>query len=99
MRWRYFVFALACFSLWIHLGAPFAGNVTRAADSEPTPSANDGAALPAAAPEYVDPGWRILTKLTTVRFDERGGWDASLDFSYKALTENGAKALVEDKYN
>ncbi len=91
MRWRMFIFALACFSLWVHLGAPFASNVTRAADSGNQQSANDAPELGVKPPKWVDPGWRILEKKTTVRFDERGGSDATLDFSYKALTGEGAR--------
>lgn len=99
MRWRIFIFGLACFSLWIHFGAPFASSVTRAAVNEPPQYVNDDSALKVTPPKWVDPGWRILEKTTSVRFDERGGWDATLEFSYKALTESGARNLVEDKYN
>jgi transglutaminase-like putative cysteine protease len=96
---RLFIFGLACFSLWVHFGAPFGGGVTQAASQEPQQYVTDGSALKVSPQKWVDPGWRILEKITTVRFDERGGWDATLEFSYKALTENGAKNLVEDKYN
>lgn len=99
MRWRWFVFALAAFSLWVHLGSPFARSLAGTASADGQEYASDKAIFQSPAPKWVDPGWRILERRTTVRFDEHGGWDATLEFSHKALTEQGAKALIEDKHN
>jgi hypothetical protein len=67
--------------------------------NEPAQFTSDGSSLNVPTARWVDPGWRILEKSTYVRLDDRGGWDATLDFSFKALTEEGAKHLVENKYN
>ncbi len=99
MRWRIFIFVLAMVSLVFHLGAPYASNVMRGAESEPSQFTSDGSNFRVDTPKWVDPGWLMLEKSTYVSLDKRGGWDATLEFRYKALTDNGAKALVEGKYN
>lgn len=83
----------------LHFATPYVSHALNKAHNSAAAQANEGLAQKIDAPKWVDPGWVILDKTTYVRLDERGGYDATLEFSKKALTEQGAKALVEDKHN
>jgi hypothetical protein len=84
--------------LLMHIGLPYASRAITGSGGEAAQFTTDGATLRLDPPKWVDPGWRILDETTYVRLDERGDYDATLEFSYKALNEQGVKSLIEGKY-
>jgi transglutaminase-like putative cysteine protease len=83
----------------VRVVAPYASNALNTVHNETAQPTAENSAEQSVAPKWIDPGWVILDKTTYVRLDESGGYDATLEFFKKALTEEGVKALVEDKYN
>jgi hypothetical protein len=83
----------------VRLVAPYASNALNKVHDESAQPTAENSAEQSVAPKWTDPGWVILDRATYVRLDQSGGYDATLEFSTKALTESGAKALVEDKHN